>query len=110
MNYQKNNKTIIYRMLDVANQVDWVRPPTSDLPVNQSKCVCITRTEPRLFCLFQFYRPLNVRVALTGLEIWSDRDKIRVEKSPTDTLNNFLEWRTRELLPRLRHDNAQFVM
>ncbi|XP_038547893.1 LOW QUALITY PROTEIN: disintegrin and metalloproteinase domain-containing protein 12-like, partial [Micropterus salmoides] len=67
-------------MLDVANQVDW------------------------------FYRPLNVRVALTGLEIWSDRDKIRVEKSPTDTLNNFLEWRTRELLPRLRHDNAQLVM
>lgn len=24
LNYQKNNKTIIYRMLDVANQVDWV--------------------------------------------------------------------------------------
>uniref|UniRef100_A0AAZ1XTC9 ADAM metallopeptidase domain 15 n=1 Tax=Oreochromis aureus TaxID=47969 RepID=A0AAZ1XTC9_OREAU len=80
LNYQKNNNTIIYRMLDVANQVDW------------------------------FYRPLNVRVALTGLEIWSDRDKIRVEKSPTDTLNNFLEWRTRDLLPRLRHDNAQLVM
>ncbi|XP_071324860.1 disintegrin and metalloproteinase domain-containing protein 15 isoform X3 [Trachinotus anak] len=80
LNYQRSNKTIIYRMLDVANQVDW------------------------------FYRPLNVRVALTGLEIWSDRDKIQVEKSPTDTLNNFLEWRTRELLPRLRHDNAQLVM
>uniref|UniRef100_A0A8D3E3I4 ADAM metallopeptidase domain 15 n=1 Tax=Scophthalmus maximus TaxID=52904 RepID=A0A8D3E3I4_SCOMX len=60
--------------------------------------------------LVQFYRPLNVRVALTGLEIWSDRDKIPVEKSPTDTLNNFLQWRTRELLPRLRHDNAQLVM
>ncbi|XP_055358912.1 LOW QUALITY PROTEIN: disintegrin and metalloproteinase domain-containing protein 12 [Betta splendens] len=80
LNYQKNNRTIIYRMLDLANQVDW------------------------------FYRPLNVRVALTGLEIWSDRDKIRVQKSPTDTLNNFLEWRTRELLPRIRHDNAQLVM
>ncbi|KAM8870277.1 disintegrin and metalloproteinase domain-containing protein 12 isoform 7-T7 [Spinachia spinachia] len=80
LNYQKNNKTLIYRMLDVANQVDW------------------------------FYRPLSVRVALTGLEIWSHSDKIQVEKSPTDTLNNFLEWRTRELLPRLRHDNAQLVM
>ncbi|XP_062271302.1 disintegrin and metalloproteinase domain-containing protein 12 isoform X2 [Scomber scombrus] len=83
LNYQKNNRnneTIIYRMLDVANQVDW------------------------------FYRPLNVRVALTGLEIWSDRDKILVEKSPTETLNNFLRWRSRELLPRLRHDNAQLVM
>ncbi|XP_030638979.1 disintegrin and metalloproteinase domain-containing protein 15 [Chanos chanos] len=80
LNYQKNNKTIVYRMLDVANQVDW------------------------------FYRPLNVRVALVGLEIWSDQDKILVDKSPTDTLNRFLEWRTRELLPRLRHDNAQLIM
>ncbi|XP_008321204.1 disintegrin and metalloproteinase domain-containing protein 15 isoform X2 [Cynoglossus semilaevis] len=80
INYQKNNKTIMYRMLDVANQVDW------------------------------FYRPLNVRVALIGLEIWSDKDKIQVEKSPTETLSNFLEWRTRELLPRLRHDNAQLIM
>ncbi|XP_057196287.1 disintegrin and metalloproteinase domain-containing protein 15 isoform X1 [Triplophysa rosa] len=80
VNYQKKNKTIIYRMLDVANQVDW------------------------------FYRPLNVRVALMGLEIWSDQDKIKVDKSPTDTLNRFLDWRTRELLPRLRHDNAQLIM
>ncbi|XP_077383393.1 zinc metalloproteinase-disintegrin-like lachestatin-2 isoform X6 [Festucalex cinctus] len=80
LNYQKNNKTIIYRMLDVANQVDW------------------------------YYRPLKMRVALTGLEVWSDRDKIRVDKNPGVTLNNFLLWRTRELLPRLRHDNAQLVM
>lgn len=80
LNYQKNNKTIIYRMLDVANQVDW------------------------------FYRPLNVRVALTGLEIWSDRDKIKVERNPTDTLSNFLEWRAQDLLPRHRHDNAQLIM
>uniref|UniRef100_A0AAY4DA75 ADAM metallopeptidase domain 15 n=1 Tax=Denticeps clupeoides TaxID=299321 RepID=A0AAY4DA75_9TELE len=80
LNYQKNNKTIIYRMLDVANQVDW------------------------------FYRPLNVRVALLGLEIWSDQDKIQVDTNPKETLNRFLDWRTQELLPRLRHDNAQLVM
>lgn len=58
----------------------------------------------------QFYRPLKVRVALTGLEVWSERDQIPVEKSPAHTLKNFLEWRSRELLPRLRHDNAQLVM
>ncbi|XP_018620285.2 disintegrin and metalloproteinase domain-containing protein 15 isoform X2 [Scleropages formosus] len=79
LTYQ-NNRTVIYRMMDVANQVDW------------------------------FYRPLNVRVALVGLEIWNDKDKIQVDKNPTDTLNRFLEWRTRELLPRLRHDNAQLIM
>lgn len=60
--------------------------------------------------MFQYYRPLNVRVALTGMEIWSDQDKISVEKNPTSTLNNFLEWRTRDLLPRFRHDNAQLIM
>uniref|UniRef100_A0A3Q3MF92 ADAM metallopeptidase domain 15 n=1 Tax=Mastacembelus armatus TaxID=205130 RepID=A0A3Q3MF92_9TELE len=76
---------------------------------HQEVSVCLG-SKPRLFCLFQFYRPLNVRVALTGLEIWTDRDKIRVEKSPTNTLNNFLGWRSRELLPRLRHDNAQLIM
>ncbi|XP_062848487.1 disintegrin and metalloproteinase domain-containing protein 12 isoform X2 [Trichomycterus rosablanca] len=80
LSYKKNNKTIIYRMLDVANQVDW------------------------------FYRALNVRVALVGLEIWNDQDKILIDKNPTDTLNRFLDWRTRELLPRLRHDNAQLIM
>lgn len=94
-------------MLDVANQVDWVIL-IPDLPVNQFKPELTARLTQ--VYLFQFYRPLNVRIALTGLEIWSDRDKILVEKSPTDTLNNFLEWRTRELLPRLRHDNAQLVM
>uniref|UniRef100_A0A8C2C7W2 ADAM metallopeptidase domain 15 n=1 Tax=Cyprinus carpio TaxID=7962 RepID=A0A8C2C7W2_CYPCA len=80
LNYQKNNKTVIYRMMDVANQVDW------------------------------FYRPLNVRVAVVGLEIWSDQDKIKVDKNPTETLNRFLDWRTGDLLPRLRHDNAQLIM
>lgn len=58
----------------------------------------------------QYYRPLNVRVALVGLEIWNDQDKILIDKSPGDTLNRFLEWRNRELLPRLRHDNAQLIM
>ncbi|KAG7457914.1 hypothetical protein MATL_G00232350 [Megalops atlanticus] len=80
LNYQKNNKTIIYRMLDVANQIDL------------------------------FYRPLNVRVALLGLEIWSDGNRIQVDGSPAATLDRFLEWRYRELLPRLRHDNAQLVL
>lgn len=38
LNFQRNNKTIIYRLLDVANQVDWVSahreatPPVPLLP------------------------------------------------------------------------------
>lgn len=106
LNYQRNNRTIVYRLLDVANQVDWVRAPA----FSRRRPAAAAVRRNRLRFVFQFYRPLNVRVALTGLEVWSDRDKIRVEKSPTDTLSNFLEWRTTELLPRIRHDNAQLIM
>lgn len=48
-------------------------------------------------------------MALTGMEIWSERDQISVETNPSTTLNNFLEWRSRDLLPRFRHDNAQLI-
>ncbi|KAF3839067.1 hypothetical protein F7725_017784 [Dissostichus mawsoni] len=94
-------------MLDVANQVDWVSV-TSDLrgTHNADSCqglglimltlcqglglIMLTHVRVRIIMLTHFYRPLKVRVALTGLEIWSDSDKIPVEKSPTDTLNSFL--------------------
>lgn len=46
LNYQKNNKTIIYRMLDVANQVDWVRAVTSDLPVTVNPFKSAAGQEP----------------------------------------------------------------
>lgn len=75
-------------------------PPLLKLP--QTSLLC---TPP-----LQFFRPLGVRVALVGLEIWNDGDKIRVDDSPADTLDRFLDWRGRELLPRLRHDNAQLVL
>ncbi|KAJ8267858.1 hypothetical protein COCON_G00130300 [Conger conger] len=80
LNYKKDNRTVVYRMLDVSNQVDW------------------------------FFRPLGVRVALVGLEIWNGGDRIRMDGGPSDTLDRFLDWRARELLPRLRHDNAQLVL
>ncbi|XP_023864531.1 disintegrin and metalloproteinase domain-containing protein 8 isoform X4 [Salvelinus sp. IW2-2015] len=57
----------------------------------------------------KLYRPLNIRVMLVGLEIWTTRDHIDVTISPENTLNRFLQWRQDDLLKRARHDNAQFV-
>ncbi|XP_069818547.1 zinc metalloproteinase-disintegrin-like isoform X3 [Dendropsophus ebraccatus] len=57
----------------------------------------------------QVYKPLKVFVALTGLEIWSDRDKFPVVSSANVNLNRFSEWRKEHLLPRKPHDNAQFL-
>lgn len=57
----------------------------------------------------QLYRPLNIRIMLVGLEIWTDRDHIDVNTNSETTLDNFLMWRQADLLQRTKHDNAQFV-
>ncbi|XP_060624602.2 disintegrin and metalloproteinase domain-containing protein 12 [Anolis sagrei] len=57
----------------------------------------------------KFYRPLNIRIALVGVEIWNDADKCTVTQDPFTTLHEFLDWRKLKLLPRKPHDNAQLV-
>lgn len=57
----------------------------------------------------QLYRPVGIRVMLVGLDIWSYRDQIEVSSNSELTLGRFLKWRQWSLLPRTKHDNAQFI-
>uniref|UniRef100_A0A3B4AM30 Peptidase M12B domain-containing protein n=1 Tax=Periophthalmus magnuspinnatus TaxID=409849 RepID=A0A3B4AM30_9GOBI len=64
----------------------------------------------KYFCMCVcFYRALNIRVALVGLEVWSDLDKCPITQDPFTTLHEFLDWRKVKLLPTKPHDNAQLV-
>ncbi|XP_069000873.1 disintegrin and metalloproteinase domain-containing protein 8a [Embiotoca jacksoni] len=74
-----SKKTIEARALEIANHVD------------------------------KLYRPVGVRVMLVGLDIWSYKDQIEVSTNPELTLVRFLDWRQRSLLPKTKHDNAQFI-
>uniref|UniRef100_A0A665VA55 Disintegrin and metalloproteinase domain-containing protein 33-like n=1 Tax=Echeneis naucrates TaxID=173247 RepID=A0A665VA55_ECHNA len=56
----------------------------------------------------KFYRALNIRVPLIGLEVWTDRDQCIVTEEPNATLWSFLQWR-RKLKSRKKHDNAQLL-
>ncbi|XP_072137755.1 disintegrin and metalloproteinase domain-containing protein 12 isoform X2 [Mobula birostris] len=78
--YGYNLKTIQMRMLEIANQVD------------------------------AFYRPLSIRVALVGVEVWTQENPFEISSSPGDTLNRFLKWRETYLVPRIHHDNAQLLI
>lgn len=60
------------------------------------------------FVCFQFYRALNIRVPLIGLEVWTDRDQCIVNEEPNATLWSFLQWR-QKLKSRKKHDNAQLL-
>uniref|UniRef100_UPI00358E052D disintegrin and metalloproteinase domain-containing protein 12-like isoform X2 n=1 Tax=Myxine glutinosa TaxID=7769 RepID=UPI00358E052D len=57
----------------------------------------------------KFYKALNIRIALVGVEVWTDRDKVEVGLDASTTLFNFLRWRKKQLLARQKHDNSQLV-
>ncbi|XP_066445526.1 zinc metalloproteinase-disintegrin-like [Eleutherodactylus coqui] len=57
----------------------------------------------------QVYKPLNIFVALTGMEIWSNENQFKVVTSANTNLQRFSEWREKQLLSRKPHDNAQFL-
>uniref|UniRef100_A0AAZ3QJN1 ADAM metallopeptidase domain 19a n=1 Tax=Oncorhynchus tshawytscha TaxID=74940 RepID=A0AAZ3QJN1_ONCTS len=55
-----------------------------------------------------FYRALNIRVPLIGLEVWKERDECIITEEPNTTLWSFLQWR-QKLKSRKKHDNAQLL-
>ena len=61
-----------------------------------------------VFC-YQLYRPLNMYVALVGVEIWTDADRIAIVDNADATMNNFLEYRRNHISPIHPNDNAHLI-
>ncbi|KAK0142131.1 Disintegrin and metalloproteinase domain-containing protein 9 [Merluccius polli] len=57
-----------------------------------------------------YYKQLNIRVALVGLEIFKDANPFEVELPAGDVLTSFVRWRKVNLLPRIQHDVAQLIV
>ncbi|XP_066207957.1 disintegrin and metalloproteinase domain-containing protein 28 isoform X2 [Saccopteryx leptura] len=55
------------------------------------------------------YKKLNTHVALVGMEIWNDEDKIKITPNASITLENFSKWRGNVLPRRKHHDIAQLI-
>ncbi|XP_030630898.1 disintegrin and metalloproteinase domain-containing protein 9 [Chanos chanos] len=60
--------------------------------------------------LDSYYRQLNIRVALVGLNIFQEGNPFSVEGAPGEVLGNFVRWRRSELLPVIRHDVGQLIV
>uniref|UniRef100_A0A096NVB2 ADAM metallopeptidase domain 33 n=1 Tax=Papio anubis TaxID=9555 RepID=A0A096NVB2_PAPAN len=56
----------------------------------------------------QLLRTLDIQVVLTGLEVWTERDRSRVTQDANATLWAFLQWR-RRLWAQRPHDSAQLL-
>jgi hypothetical protein len=67
-----------------------------------------TRTN-RIWFHFQLYTPLNIFIALVGVEVWTDADEIHLLNSGDKTLTNFLQYRKERLVKSIPNDNAQLL-
>uniref|UniRef100_A0ABM5GKQ9 Disintegrin and metalloproteinase domain-containing protein 33 n=1 Tax=Pogona vitticeps TaxID=103695 RepID=A0ABM5GKQ9_9SAUR len=56
----------------------------------------------------KFYRSLNIKVALIGIEVWTEGDRCTVTSDAHTSLVSFLQWK-KTLKSRKRHDNAQLL-
>ncbi|XP_058143834.1 ADAM DEC1 [Dasypus novemcinctus] len=55
------------------------------------------------------YNTIDVQVALVGMEIWSDSDKIKVTPNIGVTFNNFLSWHRSNMGKMKIHDHSQLL-
>ncbi|XP_057682182.1 disintegrin and metalloproteinase domain-containing protein 9 [Corythoichthys intestinalis] len=57
-----------------------------------------------------YYKQLNIRVVLVGLEIFQQENPFSVEGTAGTVLRDFVKWRKSDLLPRTRHDIGQLLI
>uniref|UniRef100_A0A3B4ETE9 Disintegrin and metalloproteinase domain-containing protein 9-like n=1 Tax=Pundamilia nyererei TaxID=303518 RepID=A0A3B4ETE9_9CICH len=57
----------------------------------------------------RYYKQLNIRVVLVGLEIFKDSNPFSVDGSAGNVLGNFVQWRKTFLVPKIRHDIGQLI-
>ncbi|XP_061563697.1 disintegrin and metalloproteinase domain-containing protein 9 [Cololabis saira] len=57
-----------------------------------------------------YYKQLNIRVVLVGLEIFKDSNPFSVDGSAGEVLGRFVKWRKATLLPKIRHDMGQLIV
>ncbi|XP_072354071.1 snake venom metalloproteinase BjussuMP-2-like [Scyliorhinus torazame] len=56
-----------------------------------------------------YHKELNIQIFLVGIEIWTNENKIGSSGDTSKALLNFMKWRSKELVPRKHHDNAQLI-
>ncbi|XP_073934173.1 disintegrin and metalloproteinase domain-containing protein 12 isoform X2 [Castor canadensis] len=93
--------------------VDYVSPAPSQMRDRRHKRETLKMTKYVELVIVadnrEFYRPLNIRIVLVGVEVWNDIDKCSISQDPFTSLHEFLDWRKMKLLPRKSHDNAQLI-
>ncbi|XP_035779434.1 zinc metalloproteinase-disintegrin-like BmMP isoform X2 [Anopheles albimanus] len=100
--YQANRHTRFVEMVLVVDRAFFQRFDKDEWKV-YDYCTSIVNH------INMMYNPLNIFIALTHVIVWKERDEIEVSNSSEVTLDRFLKYRERTLLPEYRHDHAQLL-
>ena len=57
----------------------------------------------------QLYRPLNIYIALVGIEIWNTTDQFAISSHANQSLEAFLHYRKQRINPYHPNDNSQLI-
>ncbi|XP_063149447.1 disintegrin and metalloproteinase domain-containing protein 20-like [Candoia aspera] len=90
------------RYAEIAFVIDYERY----LKFNRNKTLTAMSVINILHVANSLYEPLSVKLSLAGLEIWSQKNLIKLTKNIHRTLRAFTEWRRLSLQKRLRNDAA----
>lgn len=99
----ESNKNSKYIELYIVNDNSVFRQHGSDLSR------IIQRSQEIANYVSKLYQPLNIFIALVGVEIWNRSDRIQISKFANITLDNFLSYRRQYINPRHPNDNAQLI-
>ncbi|XP_044004033.1 zinc metalloproteinase-disintegrin-like crotastatin [Aphidius gifuensis] len=55
------------------------------------------------------YRPFNIFIALVGIEVWTENDRINMTTDSDELLKRFLKYRMKTLVNSIPNDNAQLL-
>ncbi|XP_033757485.1 LOW QUALITY PROTEIN: disintegrin and metalloproteinase domain-containing protein 12-like [Pecten maximus] len=69
----------------------------------------IRRSQDIANIVSRLYRPLNIYIALVGVEIWSDSDQVEISPYANSSLEKFLLYRKQRINPYHQNDNAQLI-
>ncbi|XP_041368404.1 disintegrin and metalloproteinase domain-containing protein 12-like [Gigantopelta aegis] len=76
---------------------------------NRNLTKVIRRSQDIANIVSRLYRPLNIYIALVGVEVWQNGDQVSISESADTTMENFLRYRRERINPYHRNDNAQLV-
>lgn len=100
--YMSNSSSLFVELLIVHDHGQYLKYSGDMIKIKE-------RTLQLVNIMSSFYRQLNIFISLVGIVAWTEKNEINLTDDGDLTLKEFLKYRYDNLVPRIKHDNAQLI-